>query len=666
MIVFLREKFIAHIFMWIIAIVFVIGSFLLYTTMSGSSSSGPGDDDVVLKINGAKVRRGEFERLVSNHMQRQQQQGQAGLTIERDRIERQVIDQIIQEQIYLNGAQFSDAEIEEGIRRQFSHLLAAYNASKPQERNYLRQIVRLQMSFEALRSQFEGLDLITDSEIENEYRLQNDKAKLKFIQFQHTSYSSAVNVEDADIASHFEENRDDYKIDDRINLRVIKLDPRDFVTDESVRAYYDERKGEFTTPEAVKARHILVKFPDSATAEQKDEVKVRAEELLATVKTEIEAGAEFSDLAKEHSEDAGSAPSGGALRGRHPKLPPGDYFARGDMVAPFEKACFEELQPGEVSGLVESQFGYHIIKLEEKKPEEIQMFDSAEREIRDKLIQIDGADEAKTVAEYLLFDVEYQDFETAVKGERYGDLSISVQDTGWFAQDATNIPQIGSKWTYRDFTDQVFNMEVGVSDIIESKKGNGDIEAYFVARVLEKKIGGIPELDDTWTASPKRTVKEQVVEDIKKERAKQMAREDAQRLFGLRDGGESLEELLKKYEAPAGVTKKEQSVEESRLFAISPTSDFVSGLGASREVMFAAFNLDIDAVGGPFSGNDSEYLIQLVERQEPDMAKFQNDPAEKTKIRRSLLQTKKSQVFNNWYNTLKKQAQITDNRSESS
>lgn len=666
MIVFLREKFIAQIFMWIIAIVFVIGSFLLYTTMSGNSSAGPGDDDVVLKINGAKVRRGEFERLVSNHLQRQQQQGQAGLTTERDEIEQQVIDQIIQEQIYLNGAQFSDAEIEEGIRRNYSHLLGAYNASNPQERNYIRQFVRLQMSFEALRNQFEGLNLITDTEIVNEYRLQNDKAKLKYIQFQHTSYTSAVNVEDADIASYFEEHKDDYKIDDRINLRVIKLDPRDFVTDESVRAYYDERKGEFTTPEAVKARHILAKFPDSASDEQKAEVKARAEELLEKVKTEVEAGTDFADLAKEHSEDAGSAPSGGALRGRHPKLPPGDYFARGDMVAPFEKACFEELQPGEVSGLVESQFGFHIIKLEERKPEEIQTFDSAEREIRDKLIQIDGVDEAKTVAEFLLFDVEYQDFEAAAKGERYSDLSVLVQDTGWFSQDATNIPQVGSKWTYRGLIDQVFNMEVGVSDIIEAKKGNGDIEAYFVARVLEKKVGGVPALEDTWTASPKRTVKEQVVEDIKKERAQQMAREDAERLFGLRGGGESLEELLKKYEAPQGVTKKEQSVEESRLFAISPTSDFVSGLGASREVMFAAFNMDIDAVGGPFAGNDSEYLIQLVERQVPDMEKFESDPAEKTKIRRSLLQSKKSQVFNSWYNTLKKQAQITDNRSESS
>ena len=665
MIVFLREKFIAQIFMWIIAIVFVIGSLLLYTSMSGNSGSGPGEGDVVLQINGEKVKRGDFERLVSNQLERQQQQSQGFSTIEREDIERQVIDQIIQEQIYLNSVQISDAEIEAGLRGDYSQFLAAYNASNSQQRNFIRQIVRLQMSYEILRSQFEGLDLITDVEIENEYRLQNDKAKVKYIQFQHTEYTSAINVEDADVAAYFEEHKEKYKIDDRINLRVTKLDPKDFVTDESVRAYYDERKGEFTTPEAVKARHILVKFPDSASDEQKAEVKVRAEELLATVKTEITAGTDFADLAKEHSEDAGSAPSGGALRGRHPKLPPGDYFARGDMVAPFEKACFDELQPGEVSELVESQFGYHIIKLEEKRPEEIQTFDLAKREIRDKLIQIDGVDEAKTVAENLLFDVEFQDFEAAVKGERYKELSISVQDTGLFSRDATNIPQIGSKWTYRDFIDKVFNMEVEISDIVEAKKANGDIEAYFVARVLEKKVGGIPALEDTWTASPNRTVKEQVVEDIKKERAKQTAQEDAQRLFSLRDGDESLEELLKKYEAPEGVTKKEQSVKESNLFAISPTNDYVSGLGTSREVMFAAFNMEIDAVSGPFEGNDGVYIIQLVQRQEPDMEKFENDPAEKTKIRRSLLQSKKSQLFSNWYNTVKKQAQITDNRSES-
>jgi parvulin-like peptidyl-prolyl isomerase len=128
----------------------------------------------------------------------------------------------------------------------------------------------------------------------------------------------------------------------------------------------------------VKARHILKKFPDNATDEQKAEVKAEAEKLLETVKTAIAEGKDFAELAKEHSEDTGSAPRGGALQGRNSDLPPG-YFARGDMVQPFEKAAFDELAPGEVSNLVESRFGYHIIKLEEKRPEEIKPFTQAKK-----------------------------------------------------------------------------------------------------------------------------------------------------------------------------------------------------------------------------------------------------------------------------------------------
>merc|ERR1711964_937656 len=124
-----------------------------------------------------------------------------------------------------------------------------------------------------------------------------------------------------------------------INLRFVKLDPKGFVSDEDVQAYYDEHKQEFTTPEVVKARHILNKFPDNATDEQKTETRTESEKLL-------DEGKAFAELAKAHSEDTGSAAQGGALRGRNPNLPPGDYFARGDMVAPFEKAGFDELKPG--------------------------------------------------------------------------------------------------------------------------------------------------------------------------------------------------------------------------------------------------------------------------------------------------------------------------------
>ena len=231
----------------------------------------------------------------------------------------------------------------------------------------------------------------------------------------------------------------------------------------------------------------MKKFPDNATDEQKAEVKAEAEELLATVKAAIAEGEDFAELAKEHSEDVGSAPQGGALRGRSPDLPPGDYFARGDMVQPFEKAAFDELAPGDVSDLVESRFGYHIIKLEEKRPEEIQTFAQARSEINDKLTQIIGAEQAKEVAENLLFDVEIHDYEEAIQLDRYKDLVLAVQNTGFFTADDSNIPEIGRKWTYQDVIDQVFDMEVNVSAITPNKNPNGDVNAYFVVKVLEKK-----------------------------------------------------------------------------------------------------------------------------------------------------------------------------------
>ena len=665
MIVFLREKFIAQIFMWIIAVAFVIGSILLYSSFSGNSSVGRGNDEVVLKINGAKVGRGEFERLVSSEIQRLQAQNQGRLSIEQEEIEQQVIDQLIGRQVLLSSIQISDAEIDSYLRKSF--LLDTYNATERQDqRDAIRQYVRSVMTNEALRNQIEGLELITDTEVENEYRLQNDKAKLKYIAFHNDEYNSAVEVEDAEVEAYFEENKEKYKIADRINLRFIKLDPKDFVSEDDVHAYYDVHSPEFTTPEVVKARHILKKFADDATDEQKAETRAQAEELLEKVKAETEEGVDFAELSEKYSEDTYSAANGGALKGRHPKLPPGDYFARGDMVPPFEKACFEELQPGETSDLIETQFGYHIIKLEERKPEEIQSFDLAKGEIESKLIQIKGVDKAKTIADDLLYDVEIQGYEEAVTLDRYKELSLALQDTGLFSRDASEIPEIGGKWKYSGLIDTVFNMEVDVSDVIETKKSSGEIEAYFVAKVLEKKASGFPALEDIWTATPKRTVKEQVIDDIKKEKVKQMSLEDAQGLYGLRNGDESLEELVKKYNAPEEVARKEREVQESNLFALSPTSDSIPGMGPCREAMFAAFNMELNEVRGPLQGDTATYIIQLVEREEPDMEKFENDSEEKIKVRRTLLQSKKSQLYNNWYNTLKKQVEIIDTRARSS
>ncbi len=655
MIIFLREKFIAQIFMAIVAVIFVVGTIFLYSSTKDWFNKGT-NDPVVLKVSGAEIRQSEFEGLVSNELERQKEQNQGRLEVNRKQVEQQVIDQIVQRQLLLNSVPISDAEIEYHIRSD-SNLLASYNLY--QQRGYgdlFRQDVRLQMSFESVSNQIQGLALVTDTEVENEYRRQNDKAKLKYIQFQNYEYNNAIKVEESEAQTYFELHKEKYKTEERINLRFVKLDPKGFVSDRDVQAYYNEHSREFATPEVVKARHILKKFPDNATDAQKAETKKQAEALLKTVREAVAGGTDFAELAKRYSDDTGSAAQGGALRGNNPKLPPGDYFARGEMVPPFEKTCFDQLTPGEIGDLVETDYGYHIIKLEEKRPSEIQPFDQARWEIRNKLIQITGADKAKMLASDLLFDVEIQDYEAAVQLDRYKDYHLTVQDTGLFTQDESNIPKIGSKWTYRGLTDKAFNIEVNVSDIIETKTSNGDIEAYFVAKVLEKQPAASPEFE---------TVKAKVIDDLKLEKAKQMALNDAKRLFSLRSAGESLEDLVKKYSAPEGVTKKEREVKESNPFAISPGSDYVPGMGTCREAMFASFEMKLNEVRGPFQGDSASYIIQLVEREEPDMAKFKNDLAEQLNIRKSVLQSKRNVAYTNWFNALKKGAKIVDNRRQS-
>jgi peptidyl-prolyl cis-trans isomerase D len=657
MIVFLREKFIAQLFLIVVGIVFIIGSFLLFDIVGGGGALGGGrDNPIAFEINGVKIQQREFENLVSSEVTRQQQQSQDRSQIEREEVEQEVLDLLIARQVVLGSVQISNAEVEQYIRSD-ENLLANYNiVQQSGNGSSFREYVRSLLINQILLNQIQGLELVTDAEVENEYRRQNTKAKLKYIQFQHFAYNSAVEVDDAEAQAYFEEHKERYEKGAEISLRFIKLDPQSFITGEDLQAYYNEHRGEFKTPEAVKARHILKKFPDNATDEQKVEVKVEAEKLLETVKAAIAEGEDFAELAKKHSEDAGSAPQGGALRGRNPDLPPGDYFARGDMVQSFEKAAFDELAPGEVSDLVESSFGYHIIKLEEKRPEEIQPFSQARSEIHDKLVQIVGADQAKTVADNLLFDVEIHDYEEAIQLDRYEDLSLTALETGFFTADDNDIPDIGRAWTYQGVIDQAFNMEVNVSTVSPNKKQNGDIDAYFVVKVLEKKHAAAPEFE---------TVKAQVIDDIKGEKAKQLALDDAQKLIGLRAPDESLEDLVKKYEAPEEITNKEREVKESNLFALSPNSGFISGMGTCRDAMFAAFGMELNEVQGGIQGDNIAYIIQLVEREEADMEKLANDPAERAKIHKSLLQTKQTQIYRNWLATLKKGAQIVDKRSGS-
>ncbi|KNZ68901.1 PpiC-type peptidyl-prolyl cis-trans isomerase [Thermincola ferriacetica] len=151
------------------------------------------------------------------------------------------------------------------------------------------------------------------------------------------------------------------------------------VTEEDMKKYYEERKDSFKEPEKIKARHILIKFDtaNEKVGRKEEEAKKMAEELIAKLNN----GADFAELAKEKSEDPGSKNDGGLL-----KDPMGsDYFARGVMVKEFDDAAFA-LKKGEITKKpVKTQFGYHIIKVEDKKPEKQKTYEEAKEQIKKDL-----------------------------------------------------------------------------------------------------------------------------------------------------------------------------------------------------------------------------------------------------------------------------------------
>ena len=137
-------------------------------------------------------------------------------------------------------------------------------------------------------------------------------------------------------------------------------------------SYYKEHSESFKTPETIRARHILIKIDPSASDEEKKKIKAKAEEILEKLKK----GEDFAKLASEVSEDPGTKAKGGDL----------DFFPKGTMIPAFEEAAFS-LKPGEMSGLVETEYGYHIIKLEEKKDAVLEPYEKIKDKVKDQALQ---------------------------------------------------------------------------------------------------------------------------------------------------------------------------------------------------------------------------------------------------------------------------------------
>jgi peptidyl-prolyl cis-trans isomerase D len=185
-----------------------------------------------------------------------------------------------------------------------------------------------------------------------------EKREMQLARFPASEYLSKVSPTDAEIEAYYTANPQQFQAPESIAIEYVVLDLDTIkqsmvINEQDLKSYYDQNVERLSGKEERRASHILITAPKDAPAAERDKSKARAQELLAEVRKNP---AQFSDIAKKNSQDPGSAEVGGDL----------DFFARGAMVKPFEDAAFA-MKKGDVSDLVESDFGYHIIQLTDVK-----------------------------------------------------------------------------------------------------------------------------------------------------------------------------------------------------------------------------------------------------------------------------------------------------------
>ena len=198
------------------------------------------------------------------------------------------------------------------------------------------------------------------------------KREVQVAVFDAASFASKVTLTDADLETYYKANQSLFQAPEQANIEYVVLDIEAIkkgitVSDEELKSYYEQNQARLATQEERRASHILITSPKGAPAAERDKAKAKAQALLDAIK---KAPATFAEVAKANSQDPGSAVKGGDL----------DFFARGAMVKPFEDAAYA-LKKGDISGLVESDFGFHIIQLTDIKSAKQRSFEETKAEL---------------------------------------------------------------------------------------------------------------------------------------------------------------------------------------------------------------------------------------------------------------------------------------------
>lgn len=416
--------------------------------------------------------------------------------------------------------------------------------------------------------------------------------------------------------------REYLKQNQKVAVEYIFIDPRKFskdvfeFTDEMVAAYYNTHKDDYKQEEQRAFQYVL--FPTTPTAEDSAEIRAQVQNYLQRAKQ----GEDFAELAATYSEDEGSKEKGGDL----------GYFGKGAMVKPFEEAAFSA-KIGDIVGPVESQFGLHIIKVEDKRLSE-KRDDKGRREEEVKASHILVKYSASDRTRYRIQDdAEYlaQKAKDGSLAKFAKELADSAQTTGLFVKGQGFVPGFGVNKTISNF---VFRSKVGdVGSVEETNRG------LLVYQVTEIKPEQIKPLDDV-----KSLIRNKLTSDAQMSKAGELAAEIHTRINGGMD---------------FATAAQHDSLEVKTTGQFS-RSGFVEGIGRDTKFIGCAFGLaEIGDISKPIEGTRGYYLLKLHEKA--PFAKEQYD-SQRDQLMANIGQRKTQQVLAEWFADAKSKADIKDYR----
>lgn len=582
-----REK-VVRILLGVILVVVSLSmlTYLVPNYNTGSSSS----DTVVAEVGKDVLTVADVQQALQNATRNRQMPPSVMPTFVPQLVDEMILDRAMAYQAARQGFQVTDADLAEAIRgmvpslfpdgkfvgkEMYAAMLAQQNMSIDEfERNLKRQLLVTRMRNIAL----EGT-IVSQVEIETTYKKNNEKLKIEYVKLAPEKFRAEVQPNEEDLRNFYKANLGAFQIPEKRGLAVLvadqaKLEQTVSIPDADLQRLYTQNQNQFRTPERVKVRHILLKTTEKPAAEE-PKIKALAGELLK----QIRGGADFAELAKKNSEDTASAVKGGDL----------DWVARGQTVPEFEQMAFT-LKPGQTSDLVKTQYGYHIIQVQQHEDARLRPYDEVKAELATQAKRQRVSAMLENISDHAQAALQKDPAHPEQVAAQYNMQLVRVESL----EPGRPIPEIGVS---PEFDQSLANLKQGEVSQPVALQGN-KIALAVVTNVVPGRAAAFEE------------VQSQVRDRVIQNRLSVAVQNKAAELVA---NAKSMGGDLAKAAKSMGL-----EVKTSDEFMHSGE---IAGLGSAAYFQ-EAFSRPVGAVFGPVAVTDSTVVAKVVARVEPDMSKL--------------------------------------------